>query len=228
MQFEVNEEVKFYGVIRNVDNLLSILKAVNITESSSCFIHEDGVVITSEKSRVVKAVAYIKSNLFHIYNIRENIEMSAFGISIDTLSSCFSCVMPKVAFDPKLTFDNEFNYCEITYDGTGSLFGIRRTSKDKNGHVACNILPFEPEEESDDLKFTDTQDNLQKIVLPAEWFKDALDGLDDSSKRIEIIMSPDDPSFEVIGVADDTQEAYIPKNFESIISFQCDRKLTYL
>lgn len=32
MQFEVNEEVKFYGVIRNVDNLLSILKAVNITE----------------------------------------------------------------------------------------------------------------------------------------------------------------------------------------------------
>lgn len=51
--------------------------------------------------------------------------MSAFGISIDTLSSCFSCVMPKVAFDPKLTFDNESNYCEITYDGTGSLFGIR-------------------------------------------------------------------------------------------------------
>ncbi|KAG2232075.1 Rad1/Rec1/Rad17 [Thamnidium elegans] len=235
MQFEVNEEVKFYGVIQNVDNLLSILKAVNITENSSCFIHEDGVVITSEKARIVKAVAYIKSNLFHIYNIKENIEMSAFGMSIDTLNSCFSCVMPKVAsqlhynksLEPKLTFDNDSNYCEITYDGTGSLFGVRRTSKDKYEHVTCNMLPFEPEEESDDLKFSDTQDTPQKIVLPAKWFKDALDGLDASSKRIEIIMSPDDPSFEVVGGADDTQESHIPKNFELIINFQCDRKLAY-
>ncbi|KAI9257048.1 Rad1/Rec1/Rad17 [Helicostylum pulchrum] len=177
MHFEVNEEVMFYGVIRNVDNLLSILKAVNITENSSCFIHEDGMVITSEKSRTVKAVAYIKSNLFHIYNIKEDVEMSAFGISIDTLNSCFSCVMPKVAsqshyngsFDPKLTFDNDSNYCEITYDGTGSLFGVRHTSKDKNEHIACNMLPFEPEEESDDLKFTDTQDTSQKIVLPVMY-----------------------------------------------------------
>ncbi|GAA5796515.1 hypothetical protein HPULCUR_001887 [Helicostylum pulchrum] len=217
MHLEVNEEVMFYGVIRNVDNLLSILKAVNITENSSCFIHEDGMVITSEKSRT-------------------DVEMSAFGISIDTLNSCFSCVMPKVAsqshyngsFDPKLTFDNDSNYCEITYDGTGSLFGVRHTSKDKNEHIACNMLPFEPEEESDDLKFTDTQDTSQKIVLPAKWFKDALSGLDISSKRIEIIMSPDDPSFEVIGVEDDFQVSSIPKNFESIISFQCDRKLAYL
>ncbi|GAA5801396.1 hypothetical protein HPULCUR_006842, partial [Helicostylum pulchrum] len=117
MNFEVNEEVKFYGVLQNIDNLLSILKAVNITNNSSCFIHEDGVVITSEKSQRVKAVAYIKSNLFHVHNIKEDVKMSAFGMSIDTLNYCLSCVASQ-------TFDNDSNHCEITYDGTGSLFGV--------------------------------------------------------------------------------------------------------
>jgi hypothetical protein len=42
-------------------------------------------------------------------------------------------------------------------------------------------------------------------------------------------MSPDDPSFRVKGAgADTTQESSIPKNFELIVNFQCDRKLAYL
>lgn len=58
--------------------------------------------------------------------------MSAFGLSIDTLTDSFTSVMPhtNTPFEVKpiestLKSSDESNYCEITYDGTGSLLGLR-------------------------------------------------------------------------------------------------------
>lgn len=90
------------------------------------------MVFTVEQSRAVKAIAYVKSSLFHVYNIKDTEAMSAFGLSIDTLADGFSSVMPQTnktqEFKPVvsvLNFTDKCNHCEITYDGTGSLLGLR-------------------------------------------------------------------------------------------------------
>lgn len=42
----------------------------------------------------------------------------------------------------------------------------RRSIKETNQFVQCTIVPFEREEESEELKFDETQDPVQLIVIP--------------------------------------------------------------
>ncbi|KAI9344114.1 Rad1/Rec1/Rad17 [Pilaira anomala] len=230
MNFEVNEDVKFFGVIRNVENLLSIFKAVDISDIASFFIHSDGIVITVEKLRAVRAVAYVKSNLFHSYNIKEDEEMAPFGVSLDLINTCFAAIMPKVTssfdsrtFQPILT-DN--NYCELTYDGTGSPFVLRRAAR-PNSSIRCTFLPVEPEQGTEELKLVETQEIPQKIVLPAKWFEEILEQIEPSTKHVEFTISPDNQVFEVVGhESGDLQDFDIPQNSELIIFHACTTRLS--
>ncbi|KAI9362240.1 Rad1/Rec1/Rad17 [Pilaira anomala] len=233
MNFQVNEDVKFFGVIRNVENLLFILKAVDISDTATFFIHSDGIVITVEKLRAVKAVAYIKSNLFYIYNIKEDEEMAPFGVSLDLISTCFAAIMPKInssfesrSFQPILTTDN--NYCELTYDGTGSTFVLRRAAR-LNSSIICTFFPVEPEQGSEELKLVETQETPQKIGLPAKWFEEVLEQIEPSTKYIEFTIAPNDQVFEIVGhESGDLQDFDIPQNSELIVFHACTTKLTFM
>ena len=66
--------------------------------------------------------------------------------------------------------DTNFDYCEITYDGIGSPLVLRRTTKDHSQKTNCDLIPFEPEEESVELSFHDTaQGTPQRIILKVNF-----------------------------------------------------------
>ncbi|KAI7880491.1 uncharacterized protein EV154DRAFT_428893 [Mucor mucedo] len=173
MQFQVDHSANFYCVIKSIESLLLTLKSVHITDNVSCYISGEGIILTVEHSRSVKAVAYILRGSFQTFRIRDDVVMPIFGLSINSLIDSITAVMP-LSFGPYeskpveniIKLGDESDYCEMTYDGAGSLLGLRRSIKETNQFVQCTIVPFEREEESEELKFDETQDPVQLIVIP--------------------------------------------------------------
>lgn len=73
-------------------------------------------MLTVEDQRSVKATAYIKIYQFHIYNLKSDTLLPTFALPIDTVTNCFRSMLPTQGVN---------DYCEITYDGTGSYLVLK-------------------------------------------------------------------------------------------------------
>lgn len=84
------------------------------------------MTFTVEQPRIVKAIAYIKSHLFFVYNIKDGVFFSAFGLPLEAFIECLRLAIPAMASASAINaVDTNFDYCEITYNGMGSALGLR-------------------------------------------------------------------------------------------------------
>jgi hypothetical protein len=82
--------------------------------------------VTVEQPRIVKAVVYIKSHLFFVYNIKEEVCFSSFGLPLEALIECLRLTIPVTSFSSSINaVDTNFDYCEMTYNGMGSPLRLR-------------------------------------------------------------------------------------------------------
>ncbi|KAI8987511.1 Rad1/Rec1/Rad17 [Mycotypha africana] len=125
MDYTIEENVQFYGVIKNVKHLLVLLKAINIQNIVSIWIHEEGMVLTVENHRSVKAIAFLKLHLFHIFNFTAGIEIPTFALPLDAITTGLRTIIPKER-DTVPSSQALSDYCEIKYNGTGSNLSLFR------------------------------------------------------------------------------------------------------
>ncbi|CAO0795025.1 unnamed protein product [Mucor circinelloides] len=231
MDYAIDDSVLFYGVIKNVKHVLKLIKALEIKNVVSLYIHDEGFILTVEDQRAVKAMAYFKLHLFHIFNLREGVNVPALGLPVDVLSNGLRIMLPASEIANVLQGAND--YCEVLYDGTGSYFTLRRLIREPNSQqhqtMKCELVPFEPEEESTQLQFEEsTTEESQRMIMKSVWFKDLMNDLDSGYNKVSLTMSPNDPPFRVVAEGTDLlTEADCPQDSEPFINFVCNQELTF-
>jgi hypothetical protein len=81
-------------------------------------------MITIEKERSVKVIAYFKTHLFNIFKHKEGAILPEFALPLDVFMNCLRAALPKTenVFPAQQVIDD---YCEIKYDGTGSYLTLK-------------------------------------------------------------------------------------------------------
>lgn len=116
----------------------------------------------------------------------------------------------------------------------------------KDQTMTCELIPFEPEEESSQLQFEEsTEMNSVIVIMKVQrqnnftssftnpnmqpvWFKDLMNDLDSRYDKIKITISPNGTPFSVVAEgADLLSESDYPQDSEPFISFTCDQELTF-
>lgn len=80
-------------------------------------------MLTVEDQRSVKATGYFKIHQFHIFNLKDNTQLPTFALPIDTLTHCFRTMLPRTDYTNQNPASSD--YCEISYDGTGSYLVLK-------------------------------------------------------------------------------------------------------
>ncbi|CEI96682.1 hypothetical protein RMCBS344292_10839 [Rhizopus microsporus] len=222
---ETNEQQssEFSGVIRNTKSFLSLIKCINIKNIATCYIYDEGMTLTVEESRCVKATAYFRRHMFQAYSKQANTEIPMFGLPLNALIDCFGLMVPHTS-NSKSQVDN----CEIRYNGPGSYFVLKRFDRDFGQTIHCKLKPMEPQEEDVDTILTGTNTNNQKMILKSDWLKSVFEDLDKSHQRITLNFSPNDPSLTLTAIGPTSKwESSYPQSSEPFINFECDRELTF-
>lgn len=217
-------------MIKSVKHLVTMLKAINIKSVCTVFIHEDGMTFTVEQPRIVKAIAYIKSHLFFVYNIKEEICFSAFGLPLEAFIECLRLAIPATTSASAINaVDTNFDYCEITYNGMGSVLGLRRSVKEHSQKSVCELMPFEPEDEGADLTFSgEAQGQPQKIILKTNWLKRVIDDFSNTTEHIFLTVSPGETSMSIVAEGPEkTDEAELLQNADEFTSFNVDHEVKF-
>ncbi|CAO3629357.1 unnamed protein product [Mucor fragilis] len=231
MDYTIDDNVLFYAVIKNVKHVLKMIKALEIKNVISLYIHDEGFILTVEDQRAVKAIAYFKLHLFQIFNLRDGANVSALGLPIDVLSNGLRIMLPASEMANILQGAND--YCEVMYDGIGSYITLRRLIREPNSQqhqtMKCELIPFEPDEESTQLQFEESSgEESQRMIMKSVWFKDLMNDLDSGYNKVSLTMSPNDPPFRVVAEGTDLlTEADCPQDSEPFINFVCNRELTF-
>ncbi|KAF9167635.1 ssDNA endodeoxyribonuclease [Actinomortierella ambigua] len=79
----------------------------------------------------------------------------------------------------------------ISYDGVGSPFNIMQDSQYES---ICSIPTIDPEP---DVDFQFIDEYASKVVMQAEWMQEALQGLDATSEKVVIRLSPNKPQLRI-------------------------------
>ncbi|KAI8078163.1 Rad1/Rec1/Rad17, partial [Gilbertella persicaria] len=206
------------------------MRAINIKNTVVCFIHEQGMMLSVEDSRSVKAMAYLKLHLFHEFRLKEA-DVSLFALPIDSFINCLQVTVPQSS-------DNEFavrandDYCEISYDGTGSYLSLRRHISNKANlpqTIHCELIPYEPDEESPELQIGDSTEEVpQRMIIKSDWFSELMNDLDSRYNKITLTISPHNTAFQVIAEGSDLlTESDYPEDSEPFISFTCTKELSF-
>ncbi|GAN03952.1 cell cycle checkpoint protein RAD1 [Mucor ambiguus] len=226
MDYTIDDTVLFYAVIKNVKHVLKLIKALEFKNVVSLYIHDEGFILTVEDQRAVKAMAYFKLHLFQIFNLREGVNVPALGLPVDVLSNGLRIMLP--ASEATNVLQGANDYCEVIYDGTGSRL-IRESNSLQRQTMKCELIPFEPDEESTQLQFEESSnEESQRMIMKSVWFKDLMNDLDSGYNKVSLTMSPNDPPFRVVAEGTDLlTEADCPQDSEPFINFVCNRELTF-
>jgi hypothetical protein len=81
-------------------------------------------MITIERERSVKVIAYFKTHLFNVFIHKENVTLPEFALPLDVFMNCLRAALPRVenVFPAQTMIDD---YCEMKYDGTGSYLTLK-------------------------------------------------------------------------------------------------------
>ncbi|XP_075226566.1 radiation insensitive 1 [Lycorma delicatula] len=201
-------ECLFEAKLDNVKNLSLILKAINFKDNATCFVNDKGLKVVVEDSKCVQASAFIGEELFQEFTIKS--DQIVFCVDLSVMVECLS-VFDNCSTAPGITtaLRMYYNYfgapLKLLLEESGIITDCSIKTKE-----AFEILDFD----------FPVRNELNKVILRANDFKDILSDLDSNTESVEIILTPDAPFFR-IATSSITSQCYvdIPKNSEMVETF---------
>ncbi|KAG8184680.1 hypothetical protein JTE90_013073 [Oedothorax gibbosus] len=207
-----SDQEKSYVLEASVDNtrnLALLLKAIHFRDIATVCATSDGLKVTVEDTKSVQANAYIQSTLFHEYELSD--QTVIFKVNLTVLLECLNIFGGK-------NNPGSITTVKICYAGYGSPLVL---ILEENGVVTdCKLTTMEPEDILD-FEFTPTK-VVNKIIMQSEILKEVWSDLDMNSEVLEILMSPDEPYFQLTTKGTlATTHINFTKDSDMIESFEC-------
>lgn len=202
-------DYKLVAKLGSLKTVVHLLKAINFKETATCFATENGLKVTVEDSKCVQASAYIPSNVFEEFNLKEDV---IFKMNLSVLVECL-CM-----FWSTIIMSGSNVALELFYKGVGHPLSVLI---EENGVITdCSLKTQNPDELLD--FHLEPENVFNKVVLQTELLKDILSELDNTSEFIELLLSPEAPYFSIStnGLAG-LFHIKLPHDGELIDNFQC-------
>ncbi|XP_028828715.1 cell cycle checkpoint protein RAD1 isoform X2 [Denticeps clupeoides] len=202
------------AALDNVRNLSNILKAISFKDHAVFTATRDGLKVTVEDSKCLQANAFIQTDVFQEFALRE--ESVGFQVNLTVLLDClaiFGCSSaPGVSTALRMCY-NGYGYPLTLYLEEGGVVTV------------CKINTQEPEEPID-FDFCSTN-VTNKVILQSESLKEAFSELDMTSEVLQITMSPSQPFFRLSTFGNSGNAHYdYPKDSDMMELFQCTKTQT--
>uniref|UniRef100_T1JFA1 Cell cycle checkpoint protein RAD1 n=1 Tax=Strigamia maritima TaxID=126957 RepID=T1JFA1_STRMM len=199
----------FFAAMHNSRSLYQLLRALHFKDSAIVTVSQYGLKVTVESSRCVQASAFIQKELFEEYSLKD--ESITFSINFTILLECLNI------------FGNAGDHLSslrICYDGYGTPLILLLQENDVL--TDCKIDTLEAENVVD-FDFSSAH-TVNKVVIKAEFLKEAFNELDGTSDYLKIVMSPNKPilKFSTYGTAGDIHvRIEYPNDMDDLTSNEC-------
>ncbi|KAF3848999.1 hypothetical protein F7725_015496 [Dissostichus mawsoni] len=192
------EQYVLVASLDNARNLSNILKAITFKDHAIFSATPNGLKVTVEDSKCLQANAFIQSEIFQEYTIKE--DSVGFQVNLTVLLDCLNIFGGSTAPGVRLPSD--------PVPGGGGVVTV------------CKINTQEPEEPVD-FEFCSTN-VTNKVILQSESLKEAFSELDMTSEVLEITMSPSQPYFRLSTFGNSGSAHYdYPKDSDMMELFKC-------
>ncbi|XP_032664066.1 cell cycle checkpoint protein RAD1 isoform X2 [Odontomachus brunneus] len=198
--------------LTNLKTVIHLLKAINFKETATCVGNQQGLKITVEDAKCMQANAYIPSEIFHEFDLKDDV---TFSISLNILIECLCMFWPSAQEDSVTV--------QIFYKGTGYPLSV---IIEEDGIITdCSLKTLEVDTLLD--FHLETENVVNKVVLRTELLKDIITELDPTSDLVELCLSPEKPYFRIStdglgGVC----HIDLPHDSELVGTFQCTATAT--
>ncbi|GFW60230.1 cell cycle checkpoint protein RAD1 [Trichonephila clavipes] len=206
---DIEQQYVLEAAIDNTRNLALLLKAIHFRDIATVCATSDGLKVTVEDTKSVQANAYIQSSLFHEYKVGD--QTVIFKVNLNVLLECLNIFGGR-------NNPGCISTVKICYSGYGSPLILLL---EENGVTTdCKLQTMEPEDILD-FEFTPSK-VINKIILQSEILKEVWSDLDMNSDVLEILMSPNDPYFQLTTKGSlATTHINFAKDSDMIESFEC-------
>lgn len=207
-----SDEADKYLVYAKLDNaklLHQLVKAVSFKDHAIFCALENGFKISCEDAKATQGIAFVHSDLFQEYSVKE--ECVCIKINLSILIECLN-IFGTVSMNGVSTA------LKICYEGYGHPLVL---FLEDNGIITeCSIKTLETESLVN-FEF-DFDRVVNKVIMKSECLKEALYEIEGSNDIIEIVISYEKQFFRLssFGVIGDTH-IDIPKTSEFIEVFDC-------
>jgi len=192
----LDQQYAFVARLENVKIFSQLLKSIHFREQSTWFISQNGIKVTVEDAKCVQSNAFIKSDIFSQFELKEgrgdekDSDDLSFSISLTVVIEClnmFGGVGPgeSSASSPRL---------KICYGGYGHPFILLLEDQ---GVINDSQIKTKEAEECLDFNFANAN-VVSKLILNSDYLKEVFNDLDTSSEYIQFIISAEDKTFQMI------------------------------
>lgn len=194
--------------------LCSLLKAIQFQETAVFCALPEGLKLTVEEGKCVQASAYVPSDNFTEYHVRDDVDVM-FKISIAVLSECLN-----------IFGSGEESSLKMYYRGEGSpLLLVLQPQSMYNVMTDCEIST-QTADSVLELRDEDAEE-VAKLVLKAPAFLGLLADIERSCEVFELNLSPDHPNVSIVTYGmQDRSCIDMPKSSDMVQSFSCEAPVT--
>jgi len=199
---------------RVVSNILSALhsNAKKEGQIATVTVTKTGIKFTVEEIKGLQGNAFLQEEIFQEYKLKD--ESECFRINLSIMLDCLGIYGGGTSFVA----------LQMAYGGYGNQLLLML---EEGGVVTnCGLKTLEPEIISH-FNFRGSP-IPNKIIMEAEYLKDAFNELDWSSTHVNIHISPDPPYFRLstAGPSGSCQVDY-PKDSEVFEAYECDAEISF-
>ena len=210
------DDAVFSASISNARNVYHILKAVHFKDTCTLFATENGLKITVEDSKSLQGNAFLQSQVFQEYMLRD--DSVTFKINLDILQQCLSIFGTGSSCNSGGGGMGSTTALKMLHNGYGSPLVL--TLEEDGAVTDCSIKTQEPDEILD-FEFMPAN-VISKLIVVADCLKHAFNDLDTGCDYLQILISPDKPHFRLSTSGELGQSQNdIPKDSDMVEFFEC-------
>ncbi|XP_056146648.1 cell cycle checkpoint protein RAD1 [Lampris incognitus] len=209
-----DDQYIFVASLDNARNLSNILKAITFKDHAIFRATSNGLTVTVEDTKCLQANAFIQTEIFQEFTIREN--SVEFQVNLAVVLDCLTIFGGSTA--PGVT-----TALKMCYEGYG--YPLTLFLEEDGVVTTCKINTEEPEEPID-FNFCSTN-VTNKVILQSDCLKDAFSELDMTSEVLQITISPNPPYFRLSTFGNSGNAHFdFPKDSEMMELFNCTKTQT--
>ncbi|KAF9803481.1 hypothetical protein SFRURICE_015293 [Spodoptera frugiperda] len=214
MMDEGTSQYYFTASMDSGKTLCSLLKAIQFQETAVFCALPEGLKLTVEEGKCVQASAYVPSDNFTEYHVRDDVDVM-FKISIAVLAECLN-----------IFGSGEESSLKMYYRGEGSpLLLVLQPQSVNNVMTDCEIAT-QTADSVLELRDEDAEE-VAKLVLKAPAFLGLLADLERSCEVFELNLSPEHPNVSIVTYGmQDRSCIDMPKSSDMVQSFSCESPVT--